>query len=111
VAQDNPRRVTSEARVRFMNGSSQHTPLHYFLLLPGTDIAGREPIVSLATPGISQRVALPPGNYELTLVDSNTGTVVDGPQPINLGAGIFTILAVNGATAGTANTVLLEDFN
>jgi hypothetical protein len=113
VAQDDNRRVTtpSQGRVRFMNGASQHDPLEFFLVTPGTDLTNRSSQISLAAPAISARASVPPNDYELVLRDADTDAIVYGPQPMTIGNGIYTILAINGATAGTVDVVLLEDFN
>lgn len=110
VGSDDNRRIVDTARVRFMNGASQFSPMEFFLVPPGTDVSGFSSTNVLAAPGVTQRNDLPPGDYELVLRNATTRTVVAGPEPITVGAGIYTILALDG-TGGTAEVVLLEDFN
>ncbi|MBN1239178.1 MAG: DUF4397 domain-containing protein [Gammaproteobacteria bacterium] len=111
IAQNDNRHVTGHARLRIMNGASQYSPLDVFLVEPGTDTSNLDPSLSLAAPDIGPRRSVPPGDYELVLRDGDTDAVVYGPAPLTLAAGVYTILAVNGAASGTVDVVLLEDFN
>lgn len=108
IAADDNRRIPGHARLRFMNGASQYSPVEIFFVEPGTDLKNVRPNVELAAPQISQRVSWQPGEYELVLRDGDT--VVYGPEPITLDSGVYTVLVVNGEDANTAGVVLLEDF-
>jgi len=108
-AANQAREIAGIARIRFMNGASQVTPLDIFLVPPDTDVTNRPPLFTLQAAGISQRIGATPDDYELVLRDADTDAIVAGPEPLTLTEGVFTILAVNGATPGTVDIVLLDD--
>ena len=108
-AANQAREIAGIARIRFMNGASQVTPLDIFLVPPDTDVTNRPPLFTLQAAGISQRIGATPDDYELVLRDADTDAIVAGPEPLTLAEGVFTILAVNGATPGTVDIVLLDD--
>jgi hypothetical protein len=109
-AQDDRRLLTGQARVRFIDTASLFEGLYIFVGLPGTAISDMSPLLPVVAPEISQRVAFPPGDYELTLFDPTTSTVVAGPTAITFTEGLATVLLANGASGSTADVVRLEGF-
>lgn len=107
---DDPRRLFDRAQLALYNGANQFSSLYFYVLLPGTDPATASPAASLAAPGGTQYVGLPPGDYEIVVRNPDLQTV-GGPIPITVAAGgIYAILAVNGADAASASLVPLDDF-
>src|SRR5690606_840940 len=107
---DERRRIPDRARIAFMNGATQFEPLEVFLVPPGTDVSNFSSAVVLDVPGMSTRISVQPGEYEILLRDSDTNVVVAGPAPVTVdGGGLYTVLAVNG-DPGTVDLVYLEDF-
>ena len=102
--------IAGIARLRFMNGASQVSPLAFYLVPPETDVTNLSPLVSLDAPGISQRMGATLHEYDLVFRDADTGAIVGGPERLTLTKeGAFTILAVNGSTPGTVDFVLLDE--
>lgn len=97
------------ARIRFMNGTSTVDALEVIVLLPEEEVSDSF-FVALATAGISERSPLAAGEYQLALRDRESDQVVYGPVPLILTEGVYTALAVDGATPGTVDVVYMEDF-
>jgi hypothetical protein len=111
-AQDDPRPIVGETRVRFMNAATLFTAIEVYIVTHGTDVTTVSPLVGLTVPAISGRVAIPPGTYDLVLRDPTTSTIVAGPQSLTFeDGGVASILVTNGADPGTANVVLLQGFD
>ncbi|HEX5419859.1 MAG TPA: DUF4397 domain-containing protein, partial [Gammaproteobacteria bacterium] len=118
--QDNRRPIAGEALIRFMDAATLFaTGVNVYLAAPGTDTTTILPVVTLTTPGLSQRGAFAPGDYELSLRDASgnvipfsdeNGNLVAEPQPVSLPEGLFTVLITNGTASGTARIVLLQGF-
>jgi hypothetical protein len=110
TAFDDRRRFAGQARIGLMNAASQYGAIEYFIVPPGTDISNLSSTLVLETPGITTRVAVTAGDYELT-VRERGGSVLAGPVPITLaGSGVYTVLTANGAAPGTVEFVYFEDF-
>jgi hypothetical protein len=111
-AQDDPRPIVGQSRVRFMNAATLFTALSFYIMTPGTDVTTVNPVTTLTVPGMSARVAIPPGTYDFVLLDPTTSTIVAGPQSMTFDdADVVTILATNGAASGTAAIVPLQGFD
>jgi hypothetical protein len=107
---DDPRRLANQARLRVMNGASQHEELHFYIVEPGGEITGRQPAFGLRPPAISARGSVPPGDYDFFLRDPVTQSIVAGPISVALSEGIYSLLVLNGSTSSTVELVFLEDF-
>jgi hypothetical protein len=108
---DDNRRIHDEAKIRFMNAATQFTaPLDYLVALPGEDPGALQPLSVLAAPGIGSYNFLAPGEYEIYLRLNGSTTIVSGPTRISVvGAGLYSVLAINGPDTATANVRLLDD--
>ncbi|HEU4616416.1 MAG TPA: DUF4397 domain-containing protein [Gammaproteobacteria bacterium] len=112
TAQDDPRPIVDQSRVRFMNAATLFTAVNVYIVPPGTDISTALPVTSLTVPAISSRVALPPGTYDVVVTASDTGAVIAGPQSVTVsGSGLYTILVTNGADGSTASIVPVQGFD
>lgn len=109
--QDDAQFVAGEARVRFMDAATLFEALDVYIVPPGTDVTTVFPVVSLTQPAITQRIAIPPGQYDLVVRDPATSTIVAGPQDLTVDEGVFSILLTNGATSGTVDAVFLQGFD
>lgn len=108
---DDRRRLAEEAKLRLYNGSSQFASLDFFLVPPGSDVAGFFPLTTLGAQGGSALSSVAPGDYDLVLRDSVSAAILAGPLPVTLAAGgLYGVLAVNGPDAATARIELLDDF-
>jgi len=111
VAGDDGRRLNRQAKLRFMNSASQFLVINFVLTFPDGDPLQSPPLAQLFAPGISDYVPLPPGDYDLYLLQAGTTTVLSGPTKITVAAGgIYGALAVDGPDTATANVRLLDDF-
>jgi hypothetical protein len=105
------RRITGEAHLRIVNGATQFTSLDFLVLPVGTPVTGFSPFARVDAGIAIATTPLAPGDYELTLRVTGSNTIAIGPLPITLaGAGIYSVLALNGATSTTADVVLFDDF-
>jgi hypothetical protein len=107
---DDNRRDTQWGKLRLYSGVTQIPLVTFFLLDPGTDISTGVPIASLAAPGGSEQIPLPPGKYDLVLQDLSTSTTVAGPIPITINAGgLYGVLATNNANGVSVDVTLLDE--
>lgn len=111
VIAEDYRPIDGEAHLRIYNGASQFDVLDFFVVTPaGTDITNLVPTSELGVPGTSAELKLAPGDYELT-VRAAGPTVVAGPVAITLAdGGRYSLLAVDGADAASADIVYFDDF-
>jgi len=104
------RRIAGQASLRIFNGAGQFESLDFFILQPGVEIDTVAPL-SLAAGTFSAAGALPPGDFEITIRLAQTQTAAFGPLTVTVeGGGLYSVLAVNGATPDTADVVLFDDF-
>src|SRR5690606_21625017 len=107
---DDRRRIAGQARISLMNAASQEDVIEYFIVPPGTDISNLSSTLVLDAPGITSRVGVAPGDYELT-ARARDGSILAGPVPVTVSdSGMYTVLTVNGAAPGTVDFVYYEDF-
>jgi hypothetical protein len=67
--------------------------------------------ITLNPGGSSATPLLPPGEVELTIRITGTATIAYGPASLTVaGSGLYSVLAINGATPETASVVLFDDF-
>jgi hypothetical protein len=108
---EDKRSIAGQATLRILNGAGLFGPLSVYLEEPGTDITTANPGIGLVSPGVSPRIPLAPGDYELTLEEFNTGTIVAGPELLTMDdGGVYGLLFVNGAGGSTVDIVRFDDF-
>lgn len=108
---DDHRSVVGEAHLRIFNGAGQFDGLQFYVTTIGTDITTVAPTTTLSAPAVANVLTLPPGDYELT-IRAPGPTVVAGPDTITVAdGGTYSVLAVDGADAASADLVYFDDFN
>jgi hypothetical protein len=111
TAADDGRRLHTEAKLRFANVASQFAAVDLVLTNSGVDPNIVPSITSLLSPGMSDYIPLPPGDYDLYLRQFAGLTILSGPTPISVSAGgIYGVLAVDGPDTATAGVLLFDDF-
>lgn len=110
VALEDRRPINDTARVRVMNAAARFDRLQVLIVEPESDLETVGAQLDIGVPSISQLASFAPGDYVLGL-RTREGTVVAGPEPVTLAErSLYTIVAVNGPEASTAELVLLDDF-
>jgi hypothetical protein len=108
---DDRRPIGDRARVGLLNGATQFEQLNFYIVPPGTDTSTVNAVTTLNAGNGVQYAELTPGDYDLVLRDVETEAIVAGPQTVTLtAAGVFGMLAIDGADAATAAIVLYDDF-
>jgi hypothetical protein len=111
VSADDRRRVASVGKLQVFNAAKQFTGIDFFVVQTGGDITNYLPVASISAPGVSQVSNVPPGTYDLVLRHNGTTDIVAGPIPITVtGSGLFSVLAINGASSASADIVFFDDF-
>lgn len=101
----------NRARVQFNNTVSYYENLQFFIRQPGTDISNAVPDTVLSSPGLSTRRNATPSDYEVTVRDAATSTVVYGPQAFTFnGEANYTFVMTDSGDGSTAGALLLDDF-
>ncbi|NVJ50282.1 MAG: DUF4397 domain-containing protein [Gammaproteobacteria bacterium] len=119
VLNSDRRRVATESKVQIVHGSPSAGNVDIYVTAQGADIANIEPTIAdfafkQTTDGF---VALPPGDYDISVTVTGTKTIAIGPLPVSLSGGsLYTIIARDAArpNPGDAATpfgvILLDDF-
>jgi hypothetical protein len=111
TAIDDGRRLHTEAKLRFANVASQFAAIDLVITNSGVDPNLVPSLTSLLSPGMSDYLPLPPGDYDVYLRQFAGLTIFSGPTPISVSAGgIYGVLAVDGPDTATAGVVLFDDF-
>jgi hypothetical protein len=112
VALDDGRRIQNEAKLLFMNAATQFPTVEYVLVPPGDDPSLYQASAALSAPGTRPVYdGLPPGDYDLYLRQPSATALLSGPTRISLAAaGIYGVIAVNGADTATAGIAFFDDF-
>jgi hypothetical protein len=112
IVTDDRRRITSEAKLRFINAANQFTTATEIVLLPPgtTDQTTISPLTVLAAPAVTDYLYLTPGEYDLLFRETGTNTVRAGPIHVNLvSGGIYGVMTLNGPDTATATVVFIDD--
>lgn len=113
IFQDKLRYLDSYAKLRFTNGSENHTLVDIYVEAPGTDITNELPYAG----GLPSRTAtlerfLEPGSYEVTITETGIKTVIAGPFPTSvLARDVREILITDTVDPATADLVVVTDLN
>jgi hypothetical protein len=102
VTQDDYRRYSTQARLRFIQGSPSANAVDVYLTAPGASIAGTTPVYAdlpfQADTGFVSYVA---GPYSLTVTSTGTQTPIIGPIAVTLAnGGIYTAVADDAPGGG-----------
>jgi hypothetical protein len=112
VVTDDRRRVTGEAKLRFINGANQFTTVTEIVLLPPgtTDQTTITASAAIVAPAVTDYLYIKPGEYDLLFRETGTNAVRAGPIHVNLAdGGIYGVMALNGPDTATASVVFIDD--
>lgn len=107
------RGIATEAKLRIVHASPAAGLVDIYLVAPGTDIENVEPTLTdipfLADTGF---LSVTPDDYQVIVTAADSKTAAIGPADISLtSAGVYTIIAKDGAGGGTPlSVILLDDF-
>lgn len=111
VITEDRRSITGQATMRLLNGAGLFEFVNVFIEPPGTDIATEDPSIQFSAPGFSNRLGLAPGDFEITVQDDATDTILAGPAPFTVeDGGYYGILLLNSADGSTIDVSLFDDF-
>jgi hypothetical protein len=111
VFREDLRRIPGQATVRVLNAAGMFGILNVYILAPGTAINTVFPQASLSTPDLSERLPTVPGDYEITVQNQATATIVAGPEPITVEAnGVYGVLLLNAIGGSTVDIEYFYDF-
>ena len=110
---DDHRPIPGEATISLYNAAQLFAFVDIFIAPNGTDLGTAPPAASLLPGSSLPGLPIAQGDFEVTMRDSGTATVLAGPTPITLNAGgFYGILITDSVSApgATVDLTLLDDF-
>ncbi len=109
VLNDDPRSVSTNAKVRIVHGSPTAQDVDIYVAAPGTDINTIDPaFATVAFKASTGYVNLAEGDYEVTVTPAGTKTAAIGPAPFTFANGdVFTVVARDETGGGTPLNVIV----
>ena len=110
---DDRRPIAGEAKINLYNAAQLFAFVDIFIALSGTDLNTVPPIASLLPGASLPGLPIAEGDFEVTMREGGTQTVLAGPTPITLNAGGFYGILVTDSLStpgATVDVTLLDDF-
>lgn len=111
ILMDDPRRVATNAKVRIVHASPLAQDVDIYVTAVGADINAEAPTLEgVAFKANTGYLALPAGDYDVTVVPAGTKTAAIGPLTISIeDGGVYTVIARDPLPGETALGVIVTD--
>lgn len=111
VFAEDARPIVGQATLRLAHAAGLFGVLSVFILDPGTDVTTARPTVGMGSaPAVTDALAFPPGEYEVTVVNAETEAVLAGPELLTFEElGVYGLMFLNSADANTLDIKYLYD--
>ena len=110
VMVEDKRSIAGQATLRILNGAGLFDAVGVFVEPPGTDTTTATPLGIMSVPSFTPRVPLVPGDFEITIQDAITGTILAGPELVSMiDGGVYGVLLLNAEDGSTVDIQLFDD--
>ena len=111
VGIEDRRHIVDQGTLNIVNAAGLFDAVDFYLLPPGTDPTTAAPsLAAMTAPAFVNRIGVAPSDYEITVIDSTTSTVLAGPEPISIeSGGLYGIAFSNSAGGSTIDLSYFYD--